>query len=117
MARRSPKQLALPARRTWGAVVVAIGASARSASEAPRTLSRACDLPHQGRNLFSQGRAPQLSKYLRAPPGFDPRSSGPWFDACAQPQAEPSVPSPVAAPRTWLASVGWRGVDGSQDPG
>jgi len=34
----------------------AAGASARSASGAPRTLSRACHLPRQGWNLVSQGR-------------------------------------------------------------
>ncbi len=49
-------------------------------------------------------------KHLRAPPGVDPRSSGPWFDGWAQPPPTPKDPRPVATPRTWLAAVGWRRV-------
>jgi len=50
-------------------------------------------------------------KHLRAPPGIDPRSSGPWFDGW---QSGPSVRQrrPVALPRTWLAAVGWRSAGG-----
>ncbi len=73
-------------------------------------------------------------KHVEAARGVDPCSSGPWFDgwrnlACAAPADTPasvpavghsptshpsagvpcqSISSPVAAPRTWLASVGWR---------
>jgi|GEM_PF-6415673 len=54
-------------------------------------------------------------KHIRAPPGVDPCSSGPWFDAWAQSPAAPPGPSPVAAPRTWLASVGWRRAGGPID--
>ena len=46
--------------------------------------------------------------HLRAPPGVDPRSSSPWFDGWARPPAPPRHPRPTAAPRTWLASAGWR---------
>src|SRR5262249_16279599 len=40
--------------------------------------------------------------------GIDPCSSGPWFDGWSRAPKAPRDPSPVAAPRTWLASVGWR---------
>ena len=64
-------------------------------------------------------------KHLRAPPGIDPRSSGPWFDGWrrravggrlrASPP-EPRGPSPVVAPWTWLATVGWRRAGGASRP-
>jgi hypothetical protein len=65
-------------------------------------------------------------KHLRAAPGVDPRSSGPWFDGwrrerrhepaetggvAAGPAALIEAP-PVAAPRTWLARIGWRRAGG-----
>ncbi len=42
--------------------------------------------------------------------GIDPYSSGRWFDGWrGRPVIPPAgVPSPVAAPRTWLARDGWR---------
>jgi REP element-mobilizing transposase RayT len=52
-------------------------------------------------------------KHLRAAPGVDPRSSGPWFDGWRHTGLPPRVASPVAAPRTWLAAVGWRRAGGS----
>jgi REP-associated tyrosine transposase len=64
-------------------------------------------------------------KHLRAPPVIDPRSSGPWFMgwrwsghgrvACSvdAPASEPRDPSPVASPRTWLATIGWRRAGGT----
>jgi putative transposase len=39
---------------------------------------------------------------------FDPCSSAAWFDGFEEPAPTPPEPSPVASPRTWLASVGWR---------
>lgn len=51
-------------------------------------------------------------KHLRAAPGVDPRSSGPWFDGWLHHPAAPASPSPVRQPRTWLASVGWRRAGG-----
>jgi REP element-mobilizing transposase RayT len=54
-------------------------------------------------------------KHLRAPPLVDPRSSGAWFDGWSHAQQTPPRPSPVAAPRTWLASVGWRRGGGPID--
>jgi len=53
-----------------------------------------------------------FSKHLRAPPGIDPRSSGPWFDGWAKPPAPAADPSPVATPKTWLGAVGWRRAGG-----
>jgi REP element-mobilizing transposase RayT len=40
--------------------------------------------------------------------GADPLSSAPWFDGFAQRTAFDAGESPVRAPRTWLAGVGWR---------
>jgi hypothetical protein len=40
--------------------------------------------------------------------GLDPAASGFWFDGWREPIPRPPGPSPVAAPHTWLASVGWR---------
>ena len=62
-------------------------------------------------------------KRLRAGPGVDPRSSGPWFagwrrderghDEAGIDLAAPRGASPVAAPRTWLGTVGWRRAGGA----
>jgi len=51
-------------------------------------------------------------KHLRAAPGVDPRSSGPWFDGWAHELTPPAAPSPISQPRTWLASIGWRRAGG-----
>jgi putative transposase len=40
--------------------------------------------------------------------GFDPRSSAAWFGGWRMATTAPPGRSPVAAARTWLASVGWR---------
>jgi putative transposase len=39
---------------------------------------------------------------------FDPCSSAAWFDGFDQVGPTPRAPRPVACPRTWLGSVGWR---------
>lgn len=50
-------------------------------------------------------------KHIESARGFDPCSSAAWFDGWSD---QPSVArltdvlTPVAAPRTWLASKGWR---------
>lgn len=54
-------------------------------------------------------------KHLRAPPGVDPRSSGPWFDGWVKPPPRPADPCPVARPQTWLANIGWRHAGGLLD--
>lgn len=51
-------------------------------------------------------------KQLRAPPLVDPLSSGAWFDGWSHNQERSSQPSPVAGPRTWLGTVGWRRAGG-----
>jgi hypothetical protein len=55
-------------------------------------------------------------KHLRAPPGIDPRSSGPHFAGwhVAPPRATRS-PS-TAAPTTWMARVGWLRAGGPLRP-
>jgi hypothetical protein len=52
-------------------------------------------------------------KHLRAAPGVDPRSSGPWFTGWRRPTPPPCEPTPVASPRTWLATIGWRRAGGA----
>jgi REP-associated tyrosine transposase len=51
-------------------------------------------------------------KHLRAAPGVDPRSSGPWFEGWRRSVPAQRGPSPVEPPKTWLATVGWRRVSG-----
>jgi REP element-mobilizing transposase RayT len=51
-------------------------------------------------------------KHLRAAPGIDPRSSGAWFDGWRGTSPAPRDANPVARPRTWLATVGWRRAGG-----
>jgi hypothetical protein len=47
-------------------------------------------------------------KHIRNARGLDGRSFAAWFDGWAEPPARHLGNSPVAAPRTWLAAVGWR---------
>ena len=47
-------------------------------------------------------------KHLGNVHGVDGRSSAPWFPGWASPSVPPPKPIPVARPRTWLASTGWR---------
>src|SRR5215471_3893734 len=54
-------------------------------------------------------------KHLRAPPGIDPLSSGPWFEGWARPPATRPHPCPVAPAQTWLAAVGWLRAGGPID--
>jgi len=54
-------------------------------------------------------------KHLRASPGIDPRSSGPWFNGWRAPPTLPAAPAPIVPPRTWLALVGWRRAGGAID--
>jgi putative transposase len=44
----------------------------------------------------------------RIPSGVDACSSAPWFDGFRRRASSPEDASPVRAPRTWLASKGWR---------
>jgi hypothetical protein len=54
-------------------------------------------------------------KHLRARPGVDPMSSAPWFDGWKHALARPAGECPNSAPRTWLASGGWRRAGGPID--
>jgi hypothetical protein len=47
-------------------------------------------------------------KHLRGVRGLDPRSSALWFTGWRSRSGIPAAPSPVRAPRTWLAAIGWR---------
>lgn len=40
--------------------------------------------------------------------GVDTFSSAPWFDGFARRQVPSEDASPIRAPRTWLAGIGWR---------
>jgi REP element-mobilizing transposase RayT len=52
-------------------------------------------------------------KHLRAAPGVDPRSSGAWFGGWRRAGHASREASPVAPPRTWLATIGWRRAGGA----
>jgi putative transposase len=54
-------------------------------------------------------------KHLRAPPGVDPCSSGPWFHGWAASPKRHPAPSPVASARTWLGAFGWHRAGGAID--
>jgi hypothetical protein len=47
-------------------------------------------------------------KHIGSTTGLDGRSSARWFDGWADRPERPAGPSPVVAPRTWLAAIGWR---------
>ena len=51
-------------------------------------------------------------KHLRAAPGIDPRSSGPWFDGWRKTAPPPRDASPTLPGRTWLSTIGWRRAGG-----
>jgi REP element-mobilizing transposase RayT len=74
----------------------------------PREVRNAVDyvLSNARRHLARAGRT--LSRAFR----IDPASSGRWFDGWHQPvgEARPASPksAPVAKPRSWLLTVGWR---------
>ncbi len=81
-----------------------------------RYYARALATPREVRNALVYVLL-NFRKHLRAAPAVDPRSSGPWFDGWSHaPDPNPET-CPVAAPRTWLAAVGWRRAGGPLDPG
>jgi hypothetical protein len=47
-------------------------------------------------------------KHLSGMRGLDPRSSAAWFTGWRRAILAPAGPPPVAAPRTWLAGLGWK---------
>jgi putative transposase len=63
-----------------------------------------------------------LQNWAKHGPGgqFDPRSSARWFDGWTESPLSGSDPPTVAAPRTWLITVGWRRlglINPSERPG
>lgn len=54
-------------------------------------------------------------KHLRAPPGIDPCSSGPWFHGWTEAPKPQAAPSPVVGARTWLGAFGWQRAGGAID--
>jgi hypothetical protein len=71
-----------------------------------RYHARALSSPRKVRNALVYVLL-NFRKHLRAAPGVDPYSSGPWFDGWARPPRKLGG-SPEVIARTWLASVGWR---------
>lgn len=58
--------------------------------------------------------------FSRPERALDTRSSAAWFDGWKEPPLPPAEPAPVAAPRTWLVTIGWRRrglVRASERPG
>src|SRR6185312_12795922 len=56
-------------------------------------------------------------KHLRAPPGIDPRSSGPHFSGWRRhPRLDSAAgavgPAATVVPTTWMATVGWQRAGG-----
>jgi hypothetical protein len=83
----------------------------RGAVWGDRYHSRALTTPREVRNGLIYVLL-NFRKHLRAAPGIDPRSSGAWFDGWSRAPPSQEQPSPVAAARTWLATVGWRRAGG-----
>jgi REP element-mobilizing transposase RayT len=74
---------------------------------ADRYHARELKTPREVRSAIAYVLLNRRKHDARAPRGVDPCSSGAWFNGwrSRQPLSEDS---PVAAPRTWLATVGWR---------
>jgi putative transposase len=74
---------------------------------ADRFHARALGTPREVRNALVYI-LQNFRKHLRGVRGLDPRSSAAWFAGWRTATGLPSGRAPVAAPRTWLAAVGWR---------
>ena len=75
---------------------------------ADRYHARELKTPREVRNAIAYVLLNQRKHDSRAARGADPCSSGAWFDGWSRRLKPPLDPPPVAAPRTWLLSVGWR---------
>jgi REP element-mobilizing transposase RayT len=92
------------------------GRCAKAINRAVRRRGRVWSSRYHGRALRTPTEARRglvyvllnFRKHLRAAPGIDPRSSGPWFTGWRSRQPVSDAASSVAIPRTWLAMVGWR---------
>jgi len=80
---------------------------------------RALKTPREVRNVLVyvlQNRRKHMPGFR----GFDPCSSALWFRGWRRTIPTEAVRSPVTAPRTWLAAVGWRRlglIDNDEVPG
>jgi putative transposase len=72
-----------------------------------RYHARALATPHEVRNALVYV-LQNWRKHLTGVRGLDPRSSAAWFTGWRTSFVAPAGRPPVARPRTWLASVGWR---------
>jgi hypothetical protein len=58
--------------------------------------------------LNARRHAAKAGRTLSRAVGIDPASSGRWFDGWRN-GITPALSAPVAAPRSWLLAIGWRG--------
>jgi REP-associated tyrosine transposase len=103
-------------RGLWGLAVRTARAINRRAGRKGRVWSdryhaRSLGTPREVRRAITYVLL-NFCKHLRASPGVDPRSSGPWFDGWTEPPPAPADARPVALPRTWLGATGWRRAGG-----
>ncbi|MBL8722395.1 MAG: transposase [Planctomycetes bacterium] len=72
----------------------------------PRAVRNAlCYVLANGKKHAAEGRA------VTVPQAIDVYTSAPWFDGFVEPitvRGIAALPPPVAAPRTWLLTIGWR---------
>ncbi len=90
------------------------GAGRRGAVWSDRYHSRALGSPREVRRGMVYVLL-NFRKHLRAAAQVDPCSSGPWFGGWVRRLPGATAPAPVAAPRTWLATAGWRRGGGPID--
>jgi REP element-mobilizing transposase RayT len=74
---------------------------------ADRYHARALRTPREVRNALVYV-LNNFRKHVPGARGLDPRSSAPWFTGWRTGTARIADRSPVAAPQTWLAAIGWR---------
>ena len=79
----------------------------RGAVWAERYHAHALKTPREVRNALVYV-LNNFRKHVPGARGLDPRSSAAWFTGWRTAVARMLGRSPVAAPRTWLAAVGWR---------
>jgi hypothetical protein len=102
------------------------GLAIRCALAINRSLGRRGPLWHQRYHAHALGTPREVRlalvyvllnfrKHLRAAPGIDSRSSGPWFEGWARPPRPPVGPPTVEPARSWLARAGWRRAGGAID--
>jgi hypothetical protein len=104
-AARFPRGVQGLAIRLAKAINRALGRHGRVWSD--RYHARALRTPREVRNALVYV-LNNARKHLRAMRGLDTCSSAPWFDGWSAAPAHSGGTAPIAAPRTWLARVGWR---------